>query len=183
MKDGPFADYTLKSGPGLFVTEHCLTRGINDSFAIYMNSSAVAYTSSLPTFEQFRVSLEGTVEPLVFAPHGGGHLAVGGEMTNPFSSPAGTYDSGKTAHSPESSICCRTDPLFFMHHTNLDRIWWRWQEGSPGRLYEISGQASIYPPYGNVTLNDPLKMGGVGPTIPLRDVMDTRKEPSCYTYV
>ena len=70
-----------------------------------------------------------------------------------------------------------------MHHTNLDRIWWRWQETHPERLYEISGPESITPPYGNVTLDYLLQMSSVGPTIPLRDVMDIRKEPSCYTYV
>jgi len=70
-----------------------------------------------------------------------------------------------------------------MHHTNIDRIWWRWQEASPERLYEISGRVSVTPPYGNVTLNYPLRMGNVGPTIPIRDVMDIREEPSCYIYV
>ena len=90
IKDGPFANYTLKSGPGLLVTEHCLTRGINDASGVYINSSAVAYTLSLPTFEQFRVALEGIRDSLlIVGPHGGGHIAVGGEMTNYFSSPAG----------------------------------------------------------------------------------------------
>ena len=75
------------------------------------------------------------------------------------------------------------DPLFYMHHTNLDRIWWRWQEASPERLYDISGRNSSSPPYGNVTLSYPLEMGDIGPTIPIRDVMDTRKAPSCFIYV
>ena len=70
-----------------------------------------------------------------------------------------------------------------MHHTNLDRIWWRWQEASPEHLYDFSGPVSIYPPYGNVTLSYGLKMGNIGPSLPVWNVMDTRKEPSCYTYV
>jgi hypothetical protein len=45
---------------------------------------------SLPTFDQFSVQLEGSP---AFAPdhraHDGGHVAVGGEMSNFFSSPGG----------------------------------------------------------------------------------------------
>jgi len=76
-------------GPGLLVTEHCLTRGVDDTFGHYINSSAVAYTLSFPTFEQFRVVLAGSRDPPVYGIHLAGHLAVGGEMTNFFSSPAG----------------------------------------------------------------------------------------------
>jgi len=70
-----------------------------------------------------------------------------------------------------------------MHHGNLDRIWWEWQRTSPERLYEVSGRTSITPPYGNLTFSYPLQMGNLGPTLPVRDVMDIRKEPSCYTYI
>jgi len=163
IKDGPFADYTIKLGPGLLVTEHCLTRGVNDTFSVYLNSSMISYVLSFPTFDEFRVQLEGMPEPPDIGPHGGGHVAVGGDMTNYFSSPA--------------------DPLFYMHHTNIDRIWWVWQEAYPERLYEVAGPTSHTPPYGNLTLDYPLKMGNVGPTLPVGDVMDIRREPSCYTYV
>jgi len=162
IKDGPFADYTLKLGPGLLVTEHCIARGVNNTMSIYLNSSAVAEVLTYPNFEQFRVKLEGVLFGAL-APHGGGHGAVGGEMTNFFSSPG--------------------DPLFYMHHTNIDRIWWLWQEACSDRLYEICGPTSVTPPYGNVTLDYPLKMGDVGPTLTIRDVMDIRQEHSCYTYV
>ena len=105
MRNGPFADYTIKLGPGLLVTEHCLTRGINDTSNVYLDSPAIAHTLSLPTFEQFRVALEGTVVPLVLGPHIGGHVAVGGEMSNFFSSPAGKYFTGKQPIAPD-------DPFF-----------------------------------------------------------------------
>jgi len=92
VKDGPFASYTLKLGPGLLVTEHCLTRGISDTFNSFIDSSAVAYTLSLPTFEQFRVKLEGGPQPdQDIGIHGGGHLAIGGDASNFFTSPGGKY--------------------------------------------------------------------------------------------
>jgi len=90
VKDGPFAGYTLKLGPGLLVTEHCIIRGVNDTKSVYTNSSVIAYTLSLPTFEQFRLALDGmNGVPNNIGPHGGGHGLVGGEMTNFFSSPGG----------------------------------------------------------------------------------------------
>ena len=77
-------------GPGLFVTEHCLTRGFNETATRYLNSSAIAKTMSQSTFERFTLELEGSPD---IAPdhraHDGGHVAVGGEMSNFFSSPGG----------------------------------------------------------------------------------------------
>ena len=89
MRDGPFANYTLKLGPGLLITEHCLTRSINDTFGVWVTSLAVAYTSSFPTYDQFRHVLEGTIDPPVYGIHIGAHLAMGGEESNFFSSPGG----------------------------------------------------------------------------------------------
>jgi hypothetical protein len=45
-------------------------------------------------------------------PHNAVHNAIGGDMT--------------TAASP-------TDPLFFMHHANVDRLWYQWREAHPNR--------------------------------------------------
>jgi len=70
-----------------------------------------------------------------------------------------------------------------MHHANLDRIWWLWQGASPERIYEIGGPTSTSAPYGNLTLDYTLQMGNIGFTLPVRDIMDIRMEPSCYTYV
>lgn len=58
----------------------------------------------VPTFRLFQRTLEGHI-------HAGVHNAVGGDM-------AGTA-------SP-------TDPLFFLHHANIDRLWSVWQARHPG---------------------------------------------------
>ncbi|PYH68075.1 uncharacterized protein BO88DRAFT_454961 [Aspergillus vadensis CBS 113365] len=53
-------------------------------------------------------------------PHGGGHGGVGGLMFDPIDS-------------------CN-DPLFSMHHTYLDKVWWEWQLADyPHRLYDMGG--------------------------------------------
>ena len=90
VRDGPFANYTLKMGPGLLVTEHCLTRGFDNSFNSYLTSSNIAHVMSFPTYVQFLAKLEGFLTPtFYFGPHIGGHYSVGGEMNNFFSSPGG----------------------------------------------------------------------------------------------
>jgi len=44
--------------------------------------------------------------------HGSVHVWVGGTMSDASVSPA--------------------DPVFWMHHANLDRLWWQWYNGAPG---------------------------------------------------
>jgi tyrosinase len=87
--DGPFKDYTLRFGPGQLVTDHCLTRDIKDESAQYLNSAAMARDTQLPTFELFRIELEGLPITPTHRMHTGGHWGVGGEMSNFFSGSGG----------------------------------------------------------------------------------------------
>ncbi|KAL0948838.1 hypothetical protein HGRIS_008961 [Hohenbuehelia grisea] len=163
VTDGPFASYNLSIGPGTLVTNHCLTRSFNTFALDFITSKQVANTTKQPTFEQFRVELEGTPVTSDFKVHDGGHLSVGGEMNDRWSSPG--------------------DPLFYLHHGNLDRLWWLWQSKDlKKRLKDISGRTSIDPPFVNVTLDFKLNLGVLAPAIPIRDVMDVRNSPLCYQY-
>ncbi|KDR79915.1 hypothetical protein GALMADRAFT_1169475 [Galerina marginata CBS 339.88] len=163
VQDGPFANYTLNVGPGKLITQHCLVRGFQDSFSKYLTTAAVTNTTNLLTFDDFRKEVEGHPFTDDFRMHDGGHVAVGGEMSNFFSSPG--------------------DPLFFLHHANIDRIWWQWQQKDAARLYEIAGPATLVEPVHNVTLDYALVMGSLGPTLPIRDIMDISSKPSCYAYI
>ena len=93
--DGPFArgNYTIHLGPGKLITSHCLVRGIDNKYDKFLSSEAVGRAMSQPTFEKFRVELEGT--PTVEHPneHGSGHLVVGGDLGNLYSSPGGQSKS------------------------------------------------------------------------------------------
>ena len=71
------------------VTDHCLVRGIDSTFTRYFSRSAVAKVTSLPTFEQFRIELEGMPFTTTHKMHDSVHFAVGGEMSNFYSSPGG----------------------------------------------------------------------------------------------
>ncbi|KAG9217933.1 hypothetical protein CCMSSC00406_0008574 [Pleurotus cornucopiae] len=163
ITDGPFASYNLSIGPGTLVTNHCLTRSFNTFAVAFIRSSQVANTTKQPNFERFRIELEGTPVTPTLKVHDAGHLSVGGEMNDRWSSPG--------------------DPVFYLHHSNLDRIWWEWQSMDlKRRLTDISGRTSIDPPVVNVTLDFKLKMGILADLIPIRDVMDVRASPMCYIY-
>ena len=78
------------------------------------------------------------------------------------------------------------DPLFYMHHANIDRIWWIWQNKRASNLYDMGGVE--YPNgTGTVTLDYPLKVYSfLGQTVPIRQVMDTLNQDKqgllCYHY-
>lgn len=77
------------------------------------------------------------------------------------------------------------DPIFWMHHTNLDRVWWSWQKKNLSkRLTDISGPELMmdYPNKdgGNVTLDFPMTLGYNNWDAKVADMMDIRD--LCYTY-
>jgi tyrosinase len=74
------------------------------------------------------------------------------------------------------------DPTFYLHHANIDRIWWNWQQLSPSHFYEIGGPTSINPPVVNLTKGFRLQMGNLGPTVSVGAVLDIYEKPNCYSY-
>jgi tyrosinase len=97
------------------------------------------------------------------------------------------------------------DPLFFLHHTNLDRLWWKWQQANlTTRLSEMSGRSIppltsltsygwLFPSdavmdydgdaYNTTTLNHNLWMGGVGSNATVGQVMDLNGDLICAEYI
>jgi tyrosinase len=77
------------------------------------------------------------------------------------------------------------DPIFFLHHTQIDRLWWLWQQQNPrNRTFAYNGfhntdDGSQGPA---VTLNDVLPMGGLAADGIVRDYMDIKGGKLCYTY-
>ncbi|KAL0066712.1 hypothetical protein AAF712_006317 [Marasmius tenuissimus] len=164
ITDGPFASYNLSVGPGpINNTERCIQRSFSSAFIYTMSDEAVANATKHPNFEDFRIDLEGWPVTPTARPHDGVHMALGGDMTDSYSAPS--------------------DPIFYLHHSNLDRIWWEWQMEDPeNRLYEVTGRTTFDPPYRNATLDFPLP-SGLAPLIDVASVMDTRNEFLCYVYV
>jgi len=180
INNGPFANRSLDLNPGpptngiLTSGNRCLVRNFQPAFADASlawkaNVQQVLNFTDYPKFTAAFDALPPSGLPPGPGLHGGGHIGVAGEMLNTWSS--------------------INDPLFFMHHANLDRIWTIWQKQSPDRLYAHGGP--IWPlgsnHTGNVTLDSPMYMfDAVAPTLPIRTVQDTLNQNGkgilCYVY-
>lgn len=77
------------------------------------------------------------------------------------------------------------DPLFYLVHANIDRIWATWQAADPSRKFDVGGPigpripqlAPVGIPAGNVTLDfvtDLGKLGGTARTVKAAQVADTK---------
>ena len=78
-----------------------------------------------------------------------------------------------------------SDPLFFLHHGMVDRVWTIWQNLDIYRRQTvISGTSTLgnSPPSPEMTLNDTLPFGFVAADVRFGDVMDTFGGPFCYRY-
>ncbi|RII05298.1 hypothetical protein CUC08_Gglean010391 [Alternaria sp. MG1] len=120
-----------------------------------------------PDFVTFDRTMQGS--KTVFAPniHGSGHFGVGGVLGQ----------AGDPANSPG-------EPLFYLHHANLDRIYWRWQQQDlETRLREVGGPIVAEDYLGkNVTLDFEVNIGKLAPSRKLEDLMHIQEGPFCYTY-
>ena len=79
-----------------------------------------------------------------------------------------------------------TDPLFFMHHGQIDRLWAVWQSYDESRLHDIGGP--VRPDgTGIVQLSSSLDLSSFeAPSITARQIMDTVNKDGtgilCYKY-
>ena len=97
---------------------HTVTRNIG-AFAFLPNAAAVSAAMANSTFNSFAPALEGV--------HNSGHVWVGGSMQSIPTAPA--------------------DPVFWMHHAEIDRIWAAWQSGHPGQNPPLTGAAATMDPW------------------------------------
>jgi tyrosinase len=179
--DGPFVNITNNLRVDLSRgPAQCLTRKLSQTQFNLVSQAKVDLCSASKAYDEFNTCIGGDV-------HVAGHYTAGGIMDDVSLSPA--------------------DPLFFMHHTNLDRIWWKWQsEDLKARLTDIAGlnvapipflaqaqppslpAAAFFPYFGDnggneTTLNHNLWMAGTMPNVTIADVMDIRGETICTEYV
>lgn len=157
--NGPFKDYHLHIGPGMDNREHCISRSISNSASLGVSEENVERCMILDTFAAAWPCIETN-------PHNGGHRGVGGEMFNPYSSPG--------------------DPLFYLHHAWLDKVWWEWQSRDLAkRVRDITGRKRMGDHEGKggmVGLGDTLKMLGVVPDAKVGEVMDLKGKRLCVEY-
>ena len=125
------------------------------------------YSSSIGPFQD---RLQGDFANSYLGLHTAGHFTWGGDP------------GGDVFNSPN-------DPLFWLHHGQIDRTWWIWQNlgetGPAARAFQIAGTRTIFnqPPSPNATIDDLMDLGFNAPPSPLRDHVSSVAGPYCYIYV
>ena len=112
---------------GVLPTVHTPTRTINVIRAPGSDGGLAAITSGVPSamaktsYTTFTAPINGI--------HGSVHIWVGGTMSDASVSPA--------------------DPVFWLHHANLDRLWWDWYNSPQGNHENppLSGSDAVMDPW------------------------------------
>ncbi|KAL1595136.1 hypothetical protein SLS60_009824 [Paraconiothyrium brasiliense] len=74
------------------------------------------------------------------------------------------------------------DPVFFLHHVNVDRLWALWQTSATGGEIAYGGPRHDTAGASAATLDDTLNIGNLLPSVPVSAVMDTSNGFLCYQY-
>ncbi|KAK9775098.1 hypothetical protein SCAR479_08074 [Seiridium cardinale] len=169
LVDGPFAGLSTQLGPRDNIRQlgrHCVTRDLG---YVYMRNTTdtdqVLGAMDFPNFGIYGNKTE-------YSYHSGGHWAIGGDY----------------ATMSDMWISLAMDPIFFLHHSNLDRAWWSWQTRDlDARIRDISGP--LFPQDyhnkegGNYTLDSVIHIGITKPKeVMISEVMHIQRGPLCYTF-
>lgn len=185
--EGPFSNRTTTfvTFPGELITDNiknngsgelpvnafdynasCFQRNLND-WALRTNNNAynVSVLLNQTTIKDFQNTLSSPEGSTWFGAHGGGHVAMGGVGADLFTSP--------------------TDPAFFLHHAQVDHVWWQWQQQDlKARAYALYGTKTLenVPPSNNLTLEDYLTWGPLTEDKQVVNLMLPHEGIFCYRY-
>jgi tyrosinase len=170
---GPVAPTLAQDGVvpnnGSVWNPRCLRRDVSpwvsSRFTSDQNSTSLIQDN--PTIGPFQTTMQGDFANGEFGVHTGGHFTIGGDP------------GGDIFNSPG-------DPVFWLHHAQIDRIWWIWQnQDIKKRINAIAGTITInnMPPSRDGTLQDVIDLGVVGQPKKIADVTSTTEGPFCYIYV
>lgn len=185
--DGAGAHHCLQQGPFSFFQpkypwEHCLKR------QFYPEMHGINYTvvkvdkivNKAHSYDDFREWLE-------MGPHRMVHNGIGGEMPTDHSSNGESLLPMLSSSMETNSE--RSDPIFWVHHAQIDRLWWRWQMKEPVNRTTIAyeGPTTVdengWPSLDwNATLQDVFPMYRMADDVSVAELMDTEGEILCYRY-
>ncbi|KAM0702681.1 hypothetical protein Q7P35_010113 [Cladosporium inversicolor] len=147
----------------------CLVRDLNSWFSSRYNTynNVADLAIGVDSVEYFQSLMQGYLGDNKLGVHGGGHWLGGGpsQLEDFHSSP--------------------NDPVFYIHHAMIDRIWTVWQYmDRENRQNAIYGTSTLNnsPASADMTLADKLPFGLVTESPVFGDLMDTLAGPYCYRY-
>lgn len=189
VSGGPFANLTALIY-GTDENVHCLSRGFRSGQDFNRHCRDDIGPHSIQTllrsqdYESFNTGLEDGAHRLI-------PICLRGDWLL-FSSPYGMhnvslssyiivlYISWECFESHKANLM--SDPVFFLHHTQIDRLWWIWQQQDlETRLSEYLGKTNRISDE-RATLADSLDVGPLAPQKTVSEVMETESEMICYRY-
>ncbi|KAJ3310233.1 hypothetical protein HDV04_005172 [Boothiomyces sp. JEL0838] len=155
----PFADFTRKDIDDPTQTV-CVQRqwsnASNPLMGAQVAPATIQFIMQQNDYDHFRQYLEGY-------PHNTVHESICGDMCDPRISP--------------------NDPIFFMHHANVDRLWSVWQQSNPAKFLKAYGGSGAD---ANAKATDIMSMFGVAPNAPVSDMFVTNSNAAngrmCFVY-
>jgi tyrosinase len=72
------------------------------------------------------------------------------------------------------------DPVFWLHHAQLDRLWWKWQQEDPQNRLLDYGDSLAQPSFS--TIDDEMEYLGFFQNRTIAEVMRTDTNILCYSY-
>ncbi|KAK2766084.1 hypothetical protein FQN54_007599 [Arachnomyces sp. PD_36] len=180
VETGPFKNMTVTLGPmsptldgagpngdGRGYNPRCLRRDISSDVAKNWTktSDVVDLITGHDNIYWFQTFMQGQGDEELFGVHSGGHYSIGGD-------PAGDF------------FISPGDPAFYLHHAQIDRTYWIWQNQEPAtRLKTVSGTRGLGGiDATNTTLDEIVQLGVNGKGWELQDLLDTKRGPFCYVY-
>ncbi|RDL39904.1 Di-copper centre-containing [Venustampulla echinocandica] len=184
VTNGPFKNMTVNLGPvvvtlsgipelvpnnGSIWNPRCLRRDISSWVSQRWSTDAISTSliNDNPDIYWFQTVMQGDFANGDFGVHTAGHFTFGGDPGGDiFASPG--------------------DPMFWLHHAQIDRTWWIWQnQDLKNRQNAISGTLTLgnFPPTRNGTLDDLIDLGVSAAPVTIRSLMSTTEGPLCYIYL
>ncbi|KAF8495783.1 Di-copper centre-containing protein [Russula emetica] len=128
-----------------------------------------------------------TVVEVPGGPHIAVHAIMGGDM-------AGFCPKNAPLNCTQGPKWASNDPLFFLHHAMIDKIWYEWQNRNPasatsffgGSVERLDTEADYQqypnggPPY--LSLESTIPADGLFPEVTIGDVLNTTGGYLCYVY-
>lgn len=157
---------------------HCLAR----NFSIESDINPFSWRHNRPDLIERMLQHDDYFDFLLLVEHGPHNTvpnSVGGDFAR-FVAPAGT--STVAARSMPFAVADQmVEPLFFLHHGQLDRMWWVWQQKSAKNQRAYAGPSSSGSNI-SASLADLLPFRGLARDPSVEEIIDTRKGLLCYEY-
>ncbi|KAJ3206570.1 hypothetical protein HDU67_008091 [Dinochytrium kinnereticum] len=150
----------------------CLMRAYNpepsssSSVSTYTEDFILLAITTNPQTRQRYTDYDGFRNVIESLPHNNFHMVIAG--------------SSRASQMGNPSVSVN-DPIFFMHHNNIDRHWQYFQNANPTLAGAFNG-AFQYPPGSGNTVNVDLSDIMISFNVPVSAGMGVRKGPLCHSY-